>query len=235
MDLKNKTAIVTGVSRGIGKAITQQLLENGVRVAGWGRTAPDFQHDDFTFIKTDIRSKSAIDNSFSQSMKALGNEVHILVNNAGLGYFGNFEEMSEEQYRQMTETNIDGVFFATQSVIPTMKKQKKGHIINISSIAGLEANKLVVAYSATKMAVHAFTQGLFKELRDYGIKVTGIYPGSTQTAFFDNAHGIDAHDYMMKPDEVAGSVMHTLTSPDNYLVNQVVMRPLFPKGPPNKN
>jgi NADP-dependent 3-hydroxy acid dehydrogenase YdfG len=233
MDLQGKTAIVTGTSRGIGKAITLNLLKNGVTVAGWGLHEPEFNNDHFTFFKTDMQSKSDIDASYDKTLKALGGKVHILINNAGLGYFGSFEEMPQEQYHQMMRTNVDGVFFATQAVIPVMKKQKTGHIVNISSIAGLEANKLVVAYAATKFAVHAFTQGLFKELRDYGIKVTGIYPGSVKTDFFQNAQGIDAHDYMMKPEEIAASVMHTLTAPENYLVNQVVMRPLHPKGPPD--
>lgn len=234
MELKNKTAVVTGISKGIGKAVTQQLLENGANVAGWGRTQPDYSHENLTFIKTDMRSKPEIQSALVQTLETFNSEVHILVNNAGLGYFGKFEVMPEEQYRQMMQTNVDGVFFATQAVIPIMKKQGLGHIVNISSIAGLESNKLVVAYSASKFAVHAFTQGLFKELRDFGIKVTGIYPGSTKTAFFDNAQGIDAHDYMMKPKEVASSVMHALVSPENYLVSQVVMRPLHPKGPPGK-
>lgn len=231
MELQGKNAVITGLSKGIGRACAEKLLEKGVNVAGWGQTPPPYQHSNLHFFETDVKDEASVKNSAQKTLKTFNNEVHILINNAGLGYFGLFEELPVEQYKEMMQTNVDGVFYVTRHLIPPMKKLGTGHIINLSSIAGLQSNAQTGLYSATKYAVTAITESLFKELREDGIKVTGIHPGSVKTNFFDNAPAIDAHDYMMKPTEIADTIVHTLEAPDNYLINQVVMRPLQPKGP----
>lgn len=231
MDIKGKNAVITGISKGIGRACAEKLLEKGANVAGWGKSEPPYNHENLHFFETDVKDENSVKESRDKTLKQFNNEVDILINNAGLGYFGYFEEMPLEEYREMMQTNVDGVFFVTRNLIPTMKEKGQGHIINLSSIAGLQTNPQGGVYSATKYAVTAFTDALFKELRDYGIKVTGIHPGSVKTDFFENAPGVDAHDYMMKPSEVADTIIHSIESPQNYLVSQVVMRPLQPKGP----
>lgn len=230
MEIKDKSAIITGISKGIGKSLTLQLLDKGVNVYGWGMNKPTYTHKNLKFFQVDVRIMASVNKAFELTLKQSNGKIDILINNAGLGYFGFLEDMPVEQWTQMFETNVYGVYFTSRMVIPVMKKQKSGHIINISSIAGLDAMPQVAAYCATKHAVKGMTESLFKELRDYGVKVTGIYPGSTKTSFFDNASSIDAHDFMMKADDVAKTIIQTLESDPNYLISQVVMRPLLPKG-----
>lgn len=228
MELKGKTAIVTGISKGIGKAISLQLLEKGCEVIGWGRNKPDYDHPKLSFITTNMRDFDSVSQSFKHSMD-ISAEIHLLVNNAGLGYFGPIEEMDLEEWHCMMETNVNGIFYALKNVIPVMKKQEKGHVINISSVAGLMANPLISGYSASKFAVKGMTESLFKELRDFGIKVTGVYPGSVNTAFFDNAPGMDAHDQMLHAGEVATQIIKAIETSDNFLINHLEFRPLQPK------
>lgn len=226
MELKGKIAIVTGVSKGIGKQIVLQLLEKGAKVAGWGRQAPDYQNENFLFIKTDVRKGHSVKEAFNKTIQHFGNEINILVNNAGLGYFTYFEEMPEDQFIEIMEANVYSVYYTCREILPIMKQQQSGHVINLSSIAGLDAVKQGAAYSGAKHAVRGITESLFRELRDFGVKVTGIYPGSTNTNFFDNASGIKANDNMMSAKEVAEQIIRVLETSDNFVINSVVFRPL---------
>ncbi len=229
MELKNKTIIVTGVSKGIGKETVLQLLEKGAKVAGWGRNEPDYTHDNFSFIKVNMRYMQEVANAFAETQGRFGQEIHGLVNNAGLGYFGYFEDMRPEEFFEIFEVNVYGIYYACKNVIPQMKTQQFGHIINISSIAGLDGQQQVAAYCGAKHAVRGITESLYKELRDFGIKVTGVYPGSTNTNFFDNASGVSAHDNMMSAREVATQIIRAFETSGNFLINAIEFRPLQPK------
>lgn len=231
MEVKNKVAVVTGVSKGIGKATVEKLLENGARVAGWGKTQPDYEHENFRFYPADTGDRQSVEKAFDQTQKDLGDEIHILVNNAGLGYFGYIEELAPEKWHELFNINVHGIFYATRLIVPLMKKQKSGHIINISSIAGTQGIPQGSAYSGSKFAVRGISDCLFRELRDWGIKVSCVFPGSTQTDFFKNAPGIDAHRYMMQPTDVANQLLRLIKTSGNFLINEIVFRPLQPKGP----
>jgi NADP-dependent 3-hydroxy acid dehydrogenase YdfG len=231
MDLQNKIAVITGISKGIGKELALQLLEKGAKVAGWGMNQSSIQHENLFFAETNVRQYESVQSAWQQTKAHFGGEVHILINNAGLGYFGYLEEMEMEKWHEMFEVNVNGTYYCCREVIPQMKAQKYGHIINISSIAGLEGMPQVAAYCGTKHAVRGITDSLFRELRDFNIKVTGVYPGSTKTEFFNNAEGIKPHDYMMMPTDVAKQIINAIEAPDNFLVNTLEFRPLQPKGP----
>lgn len=230
MNLEGKRAVITGISKGIGKRLTLQLLEKGVHVFGWGMTKPEYDHENLTFLETDVRSRDSVTKTAETTLAQAGT-IDILINNAGLGYFGYIEDMSDEIIDKMLLTNINGTIYCTQALVKGMKKQESGHIINISSIAGLEGMQQVSVYCASKFAVRGLTESLFKELRDFGIKVTGIYPGSTETNFFDNTVGLDAHSGMMQPEEVATQIVNVLETSGNFVTNSVVFRPLQPKKP----
>lgn len=231
MDLKNKTAIITGVSKGIGKALTLALLDKGCNVAGLGQTQPDFTHPNFIFIKTDVRNYEVFETSVAQVQQHFGTEIHVLVNNAGLGYFAYLEDTTLEQWKEMYDTNVNGTFYGCKLVLPQMKKQEYGHIINIASVAGLEGYPQVGGYCSTKFAVRGLSESLYKEVRDYRVKVTCIYPGSVKTDFFRNSPGIQPHDYMLQPEDVAMAMVQILETPDNYHTVNYEIRPLQPKGP----
>ena len=233
MEIKGKVAIVTGVSKGIGRETVVQLLEAGSIVAGWGRTAPDITHENFHFFKTDVSDWENVQASYTATKTALDTPA-ILVNNAGMGHQGLIHEMPVEQWREMFDINVHGLFYCIKVAVPGMIELDGGHIINISSIAGTNGVKTMSGYVGTKHAVTGIGHSIFQELRDYGIKVTTIYPGSVKTNFFDSIAFADANDNMMRPQDVATSVVQCLQTFDNYHVVDVEVRPLWPKGRPNK-
>ncbi len=230
MELKNKIAIVTGVSKGIGKATVELLLDKGCIVAGWGRTSPELNHSNFHFYKTDVRDFESVKKSYSQTTKALGEDISILINNAGLGYEGAFEELDIKHWHAMFETNVDGIYYCSKLVVPKMKQNDEGHIINISSIAGNTGIPGMSAYCATKHAVRGMSQSMYKELRNFGIKVSCIYPGSVKTNFFDSIDSVTTNDNMMRPEDIASTILHCLESQANYHHVDIEVRPLRPKG-----
>ncbi len=230
---QNRVAIITGVSKGIGFHCAKQLLEKEFEVYGIGRTTPNFSHPHFHFVKGDVRHSSKIQEIISE---IIGKEtrIDVLINNAGLGYFGYCEDLEEKHWEEMFQTNVYGVYYCTRSVLPKMKEQQKGHIINIASIAGLEGYQQVTGYCATKFAVRGFSDALYKEVRDYGIKVTCVYPGSVKTDFFKNNPAIEPHDYMLMPEDVSEMIVFAILSPSNFHPVNLEIRPLQPKGPKKK-
>jgi len=230
MDLTGKVAIVTGASKGIGRATVEALLARGAAVAGWGRSAPEgLVHDRFQFFACDVRDEVAVAEALTNTVRELGPEIHVLVNNAGLGISGPVDGFKSEDWKLMFDTNVHGTFFCSRAVLPQMKRQQLGHIINIASIAGTTGIENMAGYCATKFAVRGFSQSLFKEVRNDGIKVTCISPGSTQTNFFDDIPGATANDSMMSPVDIAGFIVYSLETPFNFHVVEVEMRPLQPK------
>lgn len=230
MELTNKIAVVTGVSKGIGYHTTLALLNKGTRVFGLGRNNT-IEHANYTFINCDVRNRQSVQQAFDTIYQHTNNTIHILLNNAGLGYFGLLEEMPLEQVTEMMETNVNGTIYCCQAVLPHMKTQQYGHIINIASTAALEGMPQVAAYCASKWAVKGLSESLFREVRDFRIKVTCLYPGSTKTDFFRNSPGIQPHDFMLMPEDVALSIIQALEMPDNFHTVNLEIRPLQPKGP----
>jgi NADP-dependent 3-hydroxy acid dehydrogenase YdfG len=230
MKLANRIAVVTGVSKGIGKAICKELLDKGVKVFGLGRTAPDFKHSNLHFFATDIRKFEEVQTAFHQIFSITSNKIDILINNAGLGYFAFIEDYTLEQWHQMYETNVHGIFYTCKLAVPKMKEAQYGHIVNIASTAGVEAYPQVSGYCGTKFAVRAISESMYKEMRDDRIKVTCVYPGSVQTEFFKNSN-IVAHEYMLQPEDVAHMIVQALETPDNFHQVNLEVRPLQPKGP----
>jgi short-subunit dehydrogenase len=231
MDLKNKVAVITGVSKGIGAELCRQLLDEGVIVFGLGRNQYPDNHENFTFIATDVRNYTEVETAFEQVSAATQGSVDILINNAGLGYFGNVEDLPMSEWDEMVQTNLNAMFYCTRLTVPKMKEGGQGHIMNIASIAGLEGMPMVSGYCATKFAVKGFSESLYKELRDFKIKVTCIYPGSVRTDFFRNSPNIKPHDYMLMPEDVAAMMVNALKTPDNFHQVNIEVRPLQPKGP----
>jgi short-subunit dehydrogenase len=230
MELQNKIAVVTGTSKGIGYEVAIKLLEKNCKVYGLGRTKTNINHPNFKFIVCDVRNEAAVEDSFKEIL-AMESQIHILINNAGLGYFGMIESMPSEQWHEMFDTNIHGMYYCIKQVVPVMKANQYGHIINIASTAALEGMPQVSAYCATKWAVKGLSESLFRELRDFRIKVTCVYPGSTKTDFFRNSPGIKPHDYMLMPSDVALGMVQALEMPDNFHTVNWEIRPLQPKGP----
>ena len=226
MDLNNKTAVITGVSTGIGKELVLKLLKKGVNVAGWGLHRPDFEDDHFKFYEVDIRNNTLVEDAIRKTTTDFGEEIHILINNAGLGYFGPMEKTSIEQWSEMFETNVNGIFYTSKVVIPIMKKMGKGHILNISSVAGLIGMPYSAGYCGTKFAVRGISHAMFKELRNDNIKVTCIYPGTTKTSFFRAVKDHNESQDMMEAQDVAQSIINVIETADSLLTVDLELRPM---------
>lgn len=229
ISLNGRVAVVTGASKGIGLEVVKQLLSEGVKVAGWSRSDNGFSDPNYLFISTDVSDSESVAHAYTQTVELLGEDVDILINNAGLGHYGNMDEMPFELWKQMFDINVHGIFFCSNAVIPKMKALDRGHIINLGSIAGRNPVKGMVGYAGTKHAVTGMSHSMFMELRDFGIKVTCIYPGSVNTNFFDGIDVVSANDNMMRPQDVAGSIVHCLKTHPNYLPVDFEVRPLRPK------
>jgi short-subunit dehydrogenase len=206
------------------------LLDNGVNVAGWSRSETVIEHENFIAIKVDVGNNEDVIRAYSSTVERFGQNVSILINNAGLGYEGKFEELEEEKWHLMFRTNVDSIFYCSKLVIPQMRENDEGHIVNISSIAGTNGIAGMAGYCGTKHAVRGISQSMFKELRNYGIKVSTIYPGSTDTNFFDEFSSVSSNDNMMRPEDLALTILQVLESSENYLPVDIEVRPLRPKG-----
>ncbi len=239
MILKGKTAVITGASAGLGRDFSNALIEKGATVFGLARRAEKLEEMDdrlgalFHGIECDVSDEKQVTKAF-ESISSQSDRLDILVNNAGLGRFGLLEDMSAEDWDVQMATNLRGVFLCTRAVLPAMKRHNAetgfgGHIVNICSVAGLVGNAEVSAYNATKFGLKGFSEALMKEVRNDGIKVSCLYPGSIRTDFFSTA-GVEISIGAMTAEDITSSLIHVLETPDNYLVSEVVMRPLRPNG-----
>lgn len=236
MNLKNKIAIVTGASSGLGAEFSKSLVEKGAKVYGLARSEGKLKEiqkvlgSNFTPIKMDVTQHGAIE----KWVKSTFSEKHlpdILINNAGVGFFAEVDKLELSEWEQMMSVNLSAVFYLTRTIAPWMKENKNVcHIINIASIAGLMGNPKLTAYNATKYGLRGFSDALFKELRYDGIKVSCFFPGSIATNFFNSIDEVDAHSNMMQPKDVSNTLVHVLETPDNFLINEITMRPLNPKS-----
>ena len=229
MELKGKLAIVTGVSKGIGLETVKALLEAGMVVAGWGRTNNNIDHENYHFFKTDVADWDNVQASFKATKENLG-KASVLINNAGFGIQGLIHEMDVADWKSMFDVNVHGLFYCIKVAAPDMIDMGEGHIVNISSIAGTNGVKTMSGYVGTKHAVTGIGHSIFLELRDHGIKVTTIYPGSTNTNFFDDMEFATANPNMMRPQDIAQTILGSLQTHPNYHVVDVEVRPLKPKG-----
>jgi NADP-dependent 3-hydroxy acid dehydrogenase YdfG len=233
MQLKSKTAIVTGAGSGLGKAIASALVHEGTQVYGLGRHQDklDAVRNDlgsyFVPVQLDVTNHNDIKEWITQTFSAK-HSLDILINNAGIGGFGKIDTMDPYQWTDIIDINLKGMYYVTESIVPLMKANPdSAHIINIGSIMGTTTKGEATAYSASKYAVNGFSEALFKELRGDNIKVTCVNPGSIETDFFVKS-GIEPSSRMLHPQEVADTIIFILKTPDNVLIDEIKMRPLRP-------
>lgn len=239
MDLTDKVAVVTGASSGIGRHFARRLVERGTRVYGLARSLDKLNElqeelgDAFLSRQCDVREEEQVQAVF-EDLREEADRLDILINNAGLGKFDDVTELPLEDWDVQVDTNLRGPFLCAREIIPQMREQNEaegfgGHIINIASIAGLVGNPRMSAYNASKYGLRGFSQSLMQEVRGDGIKVSCVYPGSIGTNFSSTA-GHSGADNPMRPEDVASTVLHLLETPGNYLISEIVMRPLRPRG-----
>ena len=190
--MKSKIAIVTGASSGIGAATAELLANSGYRVYGTSRKGAQATQRSYKMIALDVNSEESIEAALKEVVKIEG-RIDLVVNNAGFGVApGGAEESSIEQTKMIFDTNFFGIVRMTRAVVPYMRKQGEGRIINIGSILGLIPAPYMATYAATKHAVEGFSESLDHELRTRGIRVSVVEPGYTNTQFEANTLEVDA-------------------------------------------
>lgn len=186
MTTSQPVALVTGANSGLGKFAARGLLDAGYRVVGTSRNTAGLQHHQgVTFIELDITQDESV-TAAVDAVIAQFRRIDVLVNNAGMGLAGASEENSIAQSQQLFDINVFGVMRMTNAVLPHMRTQGSGRIVNISSIFGLMPAPYMAAYSATKFAIEGYSESVDHELRDDNIRVVIVEPGGTRTGFDDN-------------------------------------------------
>jgi 3-oxoacyl-[acyl-carrier protein] reductase len=230
ISIENQIAVVTGAGRGIGRAIAIELGKLGAQVVLASRSKPELEATALvigaksTVIPADVRHKGELQRLFEQVTTSLG-PVDILVNAAGLGIFGPVVNFKDEDFETIIETNLRGIFFTSRFVLPNMIERKRGHIINIASIAGKTGSATRAVYCASKFGVVGFTESLAEEVRQYGVRVSVICPGSTDTRFSPGETSGKSRERMLRPEDVAHAVRMIVTQEPNSFISEIIMRP----------
>jgi 3-oxoacyl-[acyl-carrier protein] reductase len=233
ISLKGSVSIVTGGSKGIGKAIALALAKAGSDVVVTSRSQKELDavakevesHGVQCLpIAGDVSKKTDVDRVISRTIGAFGT-VDVLVNNAGIGKFGKVVDMSEEDFERMLSVNLLGVFLFSKAVLPTMIQKKKGSIINISSLAGKNSFVGGAGYSASKWGLMGFAKSLMLEVRNSNIRVVTICPGSVDTKFSTHPKDLEK---LIQPEDVAETVLFAITMPARSNVSEIDIRPTIP-------
>jgi NAD(P)-dependent dehydrogenase (short-subunit alcohol dehydrogenase family) len=230
--LSGQTALVTGAGRGIGAAIARKLASLGAAVVLCGRTMNSLQATASAIsnaggraepMECDVTRLESVQNLASRVEQTYGT-LNILVNNAGVGAFsGPLHELTPEAWDKVLNTNLRGVFYCIRSFAPLMIRAGKGHIVNISSIAGKNALPNGAAYAASKWGLNGLSYSVAEELRGHGIRVAVICPGSVDTELSPHT-GKDSKK-MLKPEDVAHVVEMLVTQSPQSFASEVVLRP----------
>lgn len=241
--LTDKVVIITGASSGIGRAAALAMAERGARLSLLARSeralakisseaklagARKVEH----FV-CDVRNEKEVEAAISATLTKFG-RVDILINSAGLSLNGEVDGYDLDDWKTVIETNLTGTFLTCRAVLPAMKSQESGQIINISSGAGRNGIKQMAAYCASKFGVIGFTESLALEVRSHNIRVSVLLPGSVATDFsrvakrqgHDNKQQMREIGYSMTPEEVASVIISMLEQPAQAWMSEVVLRPL---------
>ncbi|BDD08886.1 3-ketoacyl-ACP reductase [Fulvitalea axinellae] len=217
--LKGKNALITGAGKGIGKAVALALANEGANVALMARTTADIEkvakEAEAMGVKAVAVSADVSDiNSVSkaeQALQELFGPVDILINNAGIGRFGKFLELAPEEWAQVIQVNLMGVYYVTRAFLPGMIERKSGDIINISSTAGLKGAPVTSAYSASKFAVMGLTESLMQEVRKHNIRVTALTPSTVATDMAKDLNLTDGNpEKVMQAEDIAELIIAQL-------------------------
>lgn len=227
--IENQVALVTGAGRGIGRAVAMELARHGAKVVLASRNPVELEEAGRAIgpgaivIPTDVRKRDELQRLFEQAGDV--GPVDILVNAAGLGIFGPVVDFKDEDFETVIETNLRGIFFSCRFVLPSMIERKRGHIVNIASIAGKVGSANRAVYCASKFGVVGFTESLAEEVRQYGIRVSVVCPGSTDTRFSPGDVSGKARERMLHPEDIAHAVLMMVTQEPNSFISEIIMRP----------
>jgi 3-oxoacyl-[acyl-carrier protein] reductase len=233
--LNGKYAVVTGGTRGIGRAIAETLLHAGAAVAICGRTPESVERastelkqatgGDVLGVTADVTKLDQVEHFFETVRTRFG-LLDILVNNAGIGIFRAIQDLTPEEWRNTIDLNLTGVYYCCHCALPLLRQRGQGYIIQISSLAGINAFAGGAAYNASKFGLNGFSEAIMQDLRYENVRVSYIMPGSVATDF---SSGSGRAEWKIAPQDVAEVVISLLRMPERTLVSRVEMRPSKPK------
>lgn len=226
MNNTDKVWLITGSSTGLGRALAQAVLERGYHLVATARQPEQLKElsdrypDRVTTIALDVTNAQSIQQAVEAALNAY-KRIDVLVNNAGYGTVGAIQEVNDDDIRRQFDTNLFGAINVTRAILPTLREQRSGHILNISSANGISAFAGMGIYSATKFALEAISEALAQEVKPLGIKVTIIEPGSSRTNFSSRALSTLSHqinDYA----QTSGKIVQRLQERDGKQPNDPV-------------
>jgi 3-oxoacyl-[acyl-carrier protein] reductase len=230
--LTSKAALITGGSKGIGYGIAEALVKEGVNVTITSRSkdAAEKAANELNKIgkgkaiglEADVRNEKAQQAVVAKGVATFG-QLDFLIANAGIGYFGSIETLTAEQWQETIDTNLTGVFYSVKASLTELKKSK-GYIITIASLAGTNFFAGGSAYNASKFGLVGFTQAIMMDVRNQGIKVTTIMPGSVATNF-NNAEPTQEDDWKIQPEDLGQMVIDLLKMNPRTLPSKIEVRP----------
>ncbi|MBB3124626.1 hypothetical protein FHS04_002149 [Mesoflavibacter sabulilitoris] len=235
-NLNNKVALITGGSKGIGYGIAYALMQQGVNVAVTSRSAESAQkaaeqlNADVSSAKAigleaDVRQLESQQQAVKTTVETFG-QLDIVIANAGLGHFGSIEDLTSQQWNEVIDTNLTGVFNSIKASVDALK-ETKGYYITISSLAGTNFFAGGSAYNASKFGVTGFTQAVMLDLRKYGIKVSTIMPGSVST-YFNGNEPSDEGAWKIQIEDIGELVVDLLKMHPRTLPSKIEVRPTTP-------
>jgi NAD(P)-dependent dehydrogenase (short-subunit alcohol dehydrogenase family) len=232
---QNKVAIVTGGTRGIGRAIAERLAREGARVAICGRRQKSVDEalaglsplgEEAFGMVADVSKLDEVRDFISKVERKFG-AVHILINNAGSGTFRSVADLTPEEWERMIGLNLSGVYYCCHEILPIFRKNPGGDVINISSLAGKNAFAGGAGYNASKFGLNGFSEAMMLDHRQEGVRVSYIMPGSVDTEF---GGGDTGADWKIAPEDIAEVVVTLLQMPRRTTVSRVEIRPSRPPG-----
>lgn len=231
--LKGQVAIITGASRGIGKAVAIRLAQEGVRLCMVARSRENLaalakilpaSGDDYIAIGADVRDEEQVKNMVESTLSFFG-QIDILVNSAGITIFKSLDETSQEDWDITMDTNLKGTFLCIKHVVPHMLSRRTGDIVNISSIAGRQGFENSSAYCASKFGVIGLSKALSLELRKQGLRVITICPGAVDTSLWDAVDHPPDRSKMLQPRDVANMIHDVLAFSDRGVIDEITVTP----------
>ncbi len=237
-NIQGKVIIITGASSGLGEAAARLLSSQGAKLALAARRSDrisalaDELDGDAIAVETDVSIREQVQNLVDTTAEKFG-KVDVIINNAGIMPLAPIEQLKVDEWDQMIDVNLKGGLYGVASALPYMKKQKSGHIINVSSVYGHKLGPSATVYCATKFAVRALSEGLRQEVKPYNIRTTIISPGAVATELTDHISDQETREQTkdfvnqiaVPADSFARMVAFAINEPENVDVNEILFRP----------
>lgn len=234
-NIENKVAFITGGSKGIGYGVAEVLMKEGMRVAITSRSQQAAEEaaaelnkigkGEAFGVASDVRDLDSQKEAVNKTIEKFG-QIDLLFANAGLGHFANIEDMTPQQWHEVIDTNLTGVFYTVKAGLDALK-QTKGFIITLSSLAGTNFFAHGAAYNASKFGLTGFSQAIMLDLRQYGIRVSTIMPGSVAT-HFNNHTPSEADAWKIQPEDIGEMIASLMKLDSRTLPSKIEVRPSMP-------